>query len=75
MTKEDLRMPLGYAYRTKHIVNVCNELIEMVEELRETTRNKSHWQLHSSSDRVKQAKAISELAKALYEIVRARERK
>jgi len=71
--KED-KLPLGYAYGTKHIVVVCNELIELIEILRETTRNNSCWQLHSAKDRVKQAKAIKELAKALYELVRMRDK-
>jgi len=68
------KLPLGYADGTKHIVVICNELIEMTEALRETTRNKSHWQLHSAKDRVKQAKAIKELAKALYELVKMRDK-
>lgn len=66
------QLPIGYAHNTKHIVVVADELDKLLNELVEKTRAHSHWQGMVMPNRIEEAKAIKDLAGALYSLVRAR---
>jgi len=70
MNEKD-KLPLGHAYKTETVVTLCKELIRLTDNLLETTRDRSYWQKRSVKQRVKEAKAIKEVARSLYGVVSA----